>query len=410
MQKLGRKLAFQWFATVAVGLAAFALQTVLARELGPRGFGLYSVALSFGGIMYVIQNAGFRALFLREDVKASEGFAPSGQIFSLALAHTLLITLMIIVAVFVWGQFSPSELIVPAALILAINAPRIMANLVSAGLIAKNNFETEAKWQMLSRLLPYGAATLAALAGGSLTVILMVSVLVTSAVLWVRPIRHPALVPAWLPDMTVYKAAIGLGLLDLVTQFYVRISTLVLYEVAVPFDAIGQYGVFQRLLEATTMVLGPLAFMFHNLVRAHGFDAAVTRRFGWRVMAGLAGLNLLAFPIQHFYGADILEFVFGAGYRDTAHLLNWLQIAVILMAPNMMMGQALIALNQEWLYVRFGLVIACVSLLANMLLAPRLGIHGAVQATVISELVLFGLMASRLFVFRPSAPQRPSSQ
>lgn len=410
MQRLGRKLAFQWFATIAVGLAAFALQTVLARELGPRGFGLYSVALSFGGIMYVIQNAGFRALFLREDVKATEGFAPSAQIFSLALAHTLLMTVLIIIAVLIWGQFSPSELIIPAVAILAINAPRIVANLVSAGLIAKNNFEDEAKWQMLSRLTPYGAATVAALAGGSLTIILTVSVLATSAVLWLRPLHTPSLVPAWLADVKVYQAAIGLGLLDLVTQFYVRISTLVLYEVAVPFDAIGQYGVFQRLLEATTMVLGPLAFMFHNYVRAHGFDAAVTRRFGWSVMAGLGALNVLALPIQLLYGADILEFVFGVAYRDTASLLTWLQIAVILMAPNMMMGQALIALNQEWLYVRFGLVIACVSLLSNAMLAPRFGILGAVQATVISEFVLLCLMACRLFLFQSHAPQRQSEQ
>lgn len=399
MQKLGRKLAFQWCATFVVGLAAFGLQTVLARELGPRMFGLYSVALSFGGIMYVIQSAGFRALYLREEVKATARFMQSRAILALALSHTFLVTGVLIGTVLLAGFFLNFELVVLAAFILAINAPRIVANLIAVGLIAQNDFEAEAKWQLLSRLIPYGAAIVAALAGWSLIVVLTILVMATLLVLLVRPNQALSLRPGWFPDTTVYRAAIGLGLLDLVTQFYVRISTLVLYDVGVPLGQIGQYGVFQRLLEASTMVLGPLAFMFHNHVRRDGLYADTTRRFGLIVMFGLAGLNLLFVPILYIYGADLLDFVFGSGYSDLAPLLIWLQLGMMLMAANMMMGQALIALNHEWIYVRFGVVISIVSLCANMILAPRFGIKGAVQSTVIVECVLFALMIYRLNLF-----------
>jgi hypothetical protein len=171
------------------------------------------------------------------------------------------------------GLFVLPEVLLPSAFILVINAPRIVVNLVAVTLIAKNLFEDKSNWQMLSHLTPYLSATLVAFIGGPLILILSVSMMASAATLLLRPDRSLSMIPQWTPYLIVCKAAIGLGLLDLLTQLYVRILTLVFYEVAVPLQVISHFGVFQLLLEASTIILGPLVFMFHNHVCPYGLFA-----------------------------------------------------------------------------------------------------------------------------------------
>ena len=396
MMDLARMVTAQWSATLILGVVTIALQLVLARALGPAEFGLYSVATAVGAIALVVQTGGYRALLLREGVRATPGMPERRNIFAKGLGHLYRSTFLMVAAAVLIGTVLGSPLTLPLALVLGINAPRVIALLLSAHALARGAMADEARWQVRSRVLPSIAAAVLAVASGSLTLVLLAMLAAQALVLRWPPDGTPRLTMDLEQHQDTLKASLGIFAIELLTQLYTRQSMMVLYAASVPIDEIGRLGALLRLLEAYTLLLGPLVVIFHNRVRSGGVRSAPAQQLAMLVVAGSTAAIAVGFVVAMAAGAGVLHLLLGSAYRSAAHLLPWLLAVGLVMVPNMLMSQVLIARNREWSYTAIAAAMVPFNLLLNVCLVGWLGTKGAVIAMLATEAVLGGLMAWRI--------------
>lgn len=396
MNLAAAKLKAQWLAVLLVGLATLLLQVVLARWLGPAEFGIYSVAMAISSIALVLQGGGFRALLLRESARSTPGFPRPDRIHAMAVGYVILSTVAVIILAAAGGALLQMSLLLPVVLALAINAPRIAGLLVSARLLAAGSLVEEARWQSLSRVLPLVAGALAAFVGLGLTSVLLVMLIAQAAVLANRPSDAAPPAIEFAADRGTMKAVLGLALLDLATQLYTRQGTVLLYGANAGLEDIGRLGMLQRLFEAYTMMLGPLVVLFHNRARQDGVTAGATLRLAAVVVTGAIVLSAAGFLVNSLAGEEILALVLGDKYRSSVELVPWFLLAAAIIAPNMLLSQALIACNREWSYTLLAGLMVPLNLALNIWLVPRHGTKGTVIAMVVTEAVLGLAMLRKL--------------
>ncbi|MEI9902211.1 MAG: hypothetical protein WDN31_21405 [Hyphomicrobium sp.] len=106
--------------------------------------------------------------------------------------------------------------------------------------------------------------------GLGVTGVLLVLLVVQTAVMLLRPAQTPGWQPSLGFERATLTAALGLLLLDLMTQIYTRQAVIVLYGMGIPAAEIGRLGILMRIFEGYTLLLAPMALLFHNRARAHG--------------------------------------------------------------------------------------------------------------------------------------------
>jgi len=392
------QLRWQWGATLAVGLGALVLQAILARMLGPSAFGVFSLATTVAVLLYAVQGGGYRVLLLREGVRKTPGFPVKLDMFADANGHVLCTSVVLVVVCLIVGGASQSALTIPVALALLANAPRIVANLYSADMLSRGHLMAEAQWQMTSRLLPFVATATVALLGGGPTSVLLMLFVSQAAVLGMLPGHsNPLRVRVGFAPLVV-RASAAIICIDLVTQLYVRQSMVVLYLLdVVPVD-IGRYSLLMRLLDAYLMLLGPLSVLFHNQFRMAGLWADRTIKMARDIMLGAFALVAVAFAAHYLAGPDLLAFIFGEDYRGASNLVPWMLLGAVIMVPNLLLGQCIIAANQEWAYTGIALLVAMVNLVLTIYFVKQSGVVGAAMAMVLTEMALLVAFAWRVFL------------
>ncbi len=393
---MGRMLVAQEVATISIAAATLVVQVVLARTLGPDQYAIYSVAIAISTIALVVQGGGYRALLLRESVRATPGFAAQDQLYSGALGHVGVTSLILVTAAALLGFLSESPLTLPVVLALAANAPRIAALLLSAIILARGALVEEAHWQIVSRLVPLGATAVEALIGLGVTGVLLVLLVVQTAVMLLRPAQTPGWQPSLGFERATLTAALGLLLLDLMTQIYTRQAVIVLYGMGIPAAEIGRLGILMRIFEGYTLLLAPMALLFHNRARAHGLSSTTTLELGGAIVAVTGLLVAAGFAVFWFAGNEIIELVLGPEYISTQNLIPWFFVAALLVCPNLLLAQALISRNREWRYMLSAALMVPFNLGLNIWLIHVQGTAGVVLAMVITELALGALMLRQL--------------
>ncbi|WP_342359603.1 hypothetical protein [Terrarubrum flagellatum] len=400
MKMLAQRVAWQWIAAVAVGGASLGLQIALARLIGPIEYGLFTMATSIATIAFVVQGGGYRLLVLRESVRRTEGFPSVPELNAFARGYIAAATAFLVALALAGGRMLIASMSATAAIAIAANAPRLIANLLSAELLARERLSEDARWQMFSRLIPFAAMIAAAAAGSGANGVLFALLAVQTAVLAWRPVGTAGFHIAFGGRRATWAAVHGIVLIDLFTQLYNRQSVFVLYAVHADLADIGRFGLMQRLLESYITLLSPLVTLFGNAVRLQGFRSAVFSRLSANILTTAATLVGMAACAYVLAGPDLLEWLFGFNYRAAAPLAPWLLGAAIFMAPNFMLGQAMIAKNQEW---AFAAIVACVTAanaLLTWVLASRHGSIGASQAMLATEILLFLLLAGWFWLRR----------
>lgn len=150
---------------------------------------------------------------------------------------------------------------------------------------------------------------------------------------------------------------------------------------------VGLYSLANRIAGITTLLLigvqaaiTPLIYQNHSKATTPGEIATLFNGFTTVALLLCLGLSLFA--------EEIISLISGPEYLGSATLITILAPAVLLsqlyvFAP----GMAIAKKTQLQLLVT--LIAAAVSLAANWLLVPALGIHGAALATLISSIIFF---------------------
>lgn len=395
---VARNTAVQVLGDTAGKLISLAFYVVIARALGPDGFGLFTFGLSLA--LLVVTPAGFGI-----DTIVARDIARDGQAMhrlvwnALAMKAALgMLAVAITVAIGAVGGYDGSALLVIALLAVAAFV-ELMAKTLYSVFLGLEDMRPPSAALLLQRIGTAGFGISAVLAGAGVTTVAalhLASVLLAFA--WTtrrlaaraRPRRRLDVAAA----RSLLAASLPSGLNVLLSTVLFRVDMLLL-SLLVSTVAVGLYGAAYRLLESTLVLSYAVAVaMLPTLSRAsRTSEPSVADAY-----EGAAKVIAIALVpvgcVFALFGGAVIEALYGAEYAPAAGALRLLGGAAALYGVSHLGLYVLIAQGRQRVipWITAGVVVLNVSL--NLLLIPRYSIDGAAFVTSLSELTLAVLMTA----------------
>lgn len=393
---------------LAAGLG-FATQTLLARELGPTAYGLFSSSLVT--VMMIAPLAGFGLTQFRLKAYGVEGWAahrwlkPSLRftMFSTLLAMGLIAAWALIVAPANGTRFTLLVLIPVVLCVLA-------TDLVSNKLRLEDRYHFMALWQLMipgSRfvvavallLLPH--LTYRFVAVGYSVIAVLVTLRAWPQLRQLmrdeielkghgkRAAARPAM-PSETPRVReLWSEAWAYGVVSALYPVFFQVSTVLLKYLTGDTQA-GLYGIAIFVLSAIYLI--PITiYQKFLLAKLHRWAAHDQPKF-WRVYRlGTIGMLALGLSIGIVLAATapwLVPIVFGAEYRPVVTILMVLSPCIPLRYLYVAMGSVLQTADHTRYRVYAMALAAGVVIALDLLLIPPFKALGAAGATVVGECVL----------------------
>ena len=394
--------------SLAAGLG-FATQTLLARELGPADYGLFSSSLVT--VMIIAPLAGFGLTQFRLKAYGTEGWAahrwlePSLRFtkFSTLLAIGLIIAWALIMAPHDGTRFT---LLVLTPVVLCVLATDLVGN----KLRLEDRYEFMALWQLMipgSRLVVAAALLLVPhLTYRFVAISYSVIALLVTLRAWpqLRQLMRDEIdlkghgkrrhVGAGTLTETplirqLWSEAWAFGLVSVLYPIFFQISTVLLKYLTNDTQA-GLYGIAMFVLTAIYLI--PITiYQKFLLAKLHRWAAHDKRKF-WRVYRmGTIGMLALGLAIGIMLAVAApwaVPIVFGVKYGPVVKILMLLAPCIPLRYLYVAMGSVLQTADHTRYRVYAMGSAACVVIALNLVLIPRFKALGAAGATVIGEGVL----------------------
>ena len=400
-------ISMLWFATALGAGMSFATQALLARQLGPASFGLFTSSLAMVSMIAPLAGFGLSQFWLK--VYGAEGWTANRWLRSSLrfLAVTTLSTLGIIV---VWAfTGAPADSTVTLLMLLPVVLGVLVVALLSSKLRLEERHQALAVWQLVtpgSRLLVSMVLLLVpALAGhfvaiGYGVISLGLAVLAAPELLAMlrgdirlhghgaRLMSAPA--AAEVPGtMQLWSQAWAFGLSAVLYPIFFQISTVLMKY----FDGNANAGVFGIALAMMTAIYLIPATLYQKylLSKQHRWAVHDPRKF-WLVYrrgnVAMLACGVVLGVLMVALSPWAVPLAFGAKYRPVVPVLMVLAWCIPIRFLSTSVGSAL--LNEQHMRYRvfaMGLSAAVVVVL-NLILIPAHHLLGAAAATVVGEAVL----------------------
>jgi O-antigen/teichoic acid export membrane protein len=385
-----RSLAAQWGATIYVGVVSFAVSIFIARQTGPANFGEYSAALSVGAVLAIFIDGGMRNLLMRERVRASSHLAHlSDRLPAIALGHAFIVALASsLIAI---TLFTDKTALALATVWCFFGI--VVTQYISAMLRGEGRLALDAGWQMGHRTLSAVFIVLAIILGfHSPWHILAAWALgaITANLLFPFGLKCR---PSFTFRPGLYKVVLPLLWIDLATAVYFRSDMMMLQWLGVPQEQIGQYAAGYRLIEAMILLTAPVGLLLFRHIRLLNKDRRALGRYIPRATALAAILGVTGAAIIAGFAEPIVALTYGSNYTETASLLAILAWSLAFVLPNAFLTQAALALNLERPYVWAASIAAVCNVALNFVFIVRYGAQAAAWVTIVTEAVLFAILA-----------------
>jgi O-antigen/teichoic acid export membrane protein len=398
---------------LASGGIGFALAVLLARALGPSGYGLYAFVFALVSLMAIPVELGLPHLVVRETARAHAreqwGLMRGIWRWAALAAGSLAVLIALVVGALAWAladRFSGVQLATFAWGLLLV--PLIaLGNLAGAALrglqhviqgqLSELVIRPAAFLLLVAGVLLWGPGSLAADSAMALHAAAAACALAAGAALLARErpesvMRDPVPVyetRRWLHSALPLALVAGMHLVHQYTDL-VMLGLLVdndqvgIYRVAAQAAAVVAFG-----LNAMNMVVAP-RFAHHH---ATGDTAALqwTATFSARV---ILMLTLPVVAALALLGEPVIRLVFGPDYSSGYAALAILAVGQL---GNAIFGSVAFLLNMtghERDTARGLAVAVAVNVVLNLLLIPLLGLEGAALATT-TTLVLWNVLLWR---------------
>ena len=400
--------------TIAARVAMFGLGIVLARSLGPGGYGTYSLALAIGFVLQPIADLGLTPYLARETARSRT--ATEAALPTIMAAKTAVIALTYAVTLVVTAvSVDDAELFAVIAVLVFSTLIDGYSGIGYAYFQGRESMAFEAKLTATMAIVrALGAATLAVTferLGPVVAWTLLVALV--QATLTLRRLgdsvegRH-LLRPRRRSAPVHWRSVAAMGLMAIFVTAYLRIDS-VLLGVLVDEEAVGIYAAAYTLMMgaqiAPTMLATALTPVF---ARTHGREPAEFER-SWH--DGVQSALLIAMPIAlvtSLLAGPIIDRFYGAEFADAAEVLAII-IWICPLGALSLVAQAVLrgARREAWLTSVSG-GCAALNLIANLWAIPRYGVLGASWVTVATEaanvIVLAALVIHLGLVPRPVFP------
>lgn len=377
-------------ATVFVGIVSFAVSIFIARQTGPANFGEYSVALSVAAVLVIFIDGGMRNLLMRERTRPSSFLAHLSDLLpSIAFGHALIVALASsLIAI----TFFTDKMALALATVWCFFGI-VLAQYISAMLRGEGRFALDAGWQMGHRTLSAVFIVLAISLGfHSPWHILAAWALgiITANLLFPFGFKSR---PSFTFQPGLYKVVLPLLWIDLASAIYFRSDMMMLQWLGVPQEQIGHYAAGYRLIEAVVLLAAPVGLLLFRRIRLLNKDRRVLARYIPRATALAAILGVTGATFISGFAEPIVAVTYGSNYTETAGLLAILAWSLAFILPNAILTQVALALNLERPYAFAASIAAISNVTLNFVFISRFGPQVAAWSTIVTEAVLFAILA-----------------
>lgn len=375
----------------AVGLTMM----LLARALGPGGFGRLTYAITLAGVFAVIPDYGFSLQVVRDVVMAPSRWR---VIWDPALRAKVVLSVIAVVALVTWFALKP----LPEGSMAVVWTLTASALALSYGqlnsyvLRGVDRFDLDAKSAVvLNGLLIVGIVASIALGGGVLGAAL--AYLGARCCYWVvtgrflQQIQSLSAGHERSANATWRMLVDGLpyGLHAALAVLYVSVDTLVL-GAYYPASVVGVYQGGVRLIFASMFVPEVLTsglFPTFAAAQARGQrnEAIRVGREMNRLMVLCGGVTVGVFL---FVGPLIRSIIFGPSYGALDALLPWFGTIILLRFVGATYGAMVTASGGQTSRTIVGAFALGANLVGNLLVTPRAGVNGALAVSIGTHVLL----------------------
>lgn len=371
-------------------VAGFVATAVLARRLGPDGFGIIGFALALSGYLNIAVNSGMNDIAAREVARAP---GRARQIYAGVAAVRLMLAVgaAVLLAVVVWFLPKPGGVQVVVLLYgLSFFSYALNPSWAYKGL----ERNVLAGFAVVLGQVIYAIGVLVVVQGpGDFTV---VPVLQFAGEFGAAMLLALILLQGRIPRIPVAE-----GLRILQNSAYLGLAT-VLRNITITFDVVmlgfiatdrdvGLYSAAYRLTFLLMSVTASLSSVYlPSYARAFSGDPVAFRRLVETslVTSAAVGAPLVAGAVV--LAGPLLTLLFGADYAAAGTALQLLAMSVGVIFFHWSSSAVLVASHRTGQQARIQGAAAAVNVALNLLLIPRLGIVGAAASTLVAELIIGG--------------------
>ena len=390
-----KNAAWRGASIIGAKVMMFLFVTLAARTLVVDQFGYLLFSLAVCQIVFVLMDSGVSAAVMKmasESPRQTTGYffsAVNLRVYTLPVGFAALLFVLAIVPL--PGQIKWLVLILGVS-----TATESFSKLYSSLFIAARNLKTDALATFIGRgaFLVIGGAAL--WFGASLLwvgVAHFLGSLVTYSLLSNNPpiLSTPDFSKKSSPDLTMelWQLAWPLALVEIFTVIYFRLDQVII-EYFIGAKEVGYYGGAFRLAEAA-MIL-PAALMiasFPGLVKtAKENNALALKEKSSRLSSFLFCGALIVAGFGFLWAEKLTVLLFGMEFARSGPLFQILMFALILIFPNYLYTQLMVALGRQRRYMVIAGLCALFNVGANIIMVPFWGAKGAAWATVGTEILL----------------------
>ncbi len=194
---------------------------------------------------------------------------------------------------------------------------------------------------------------------------------------------------------SIMKPALPLGFSLILITIYNNINISILGFIKGEYET----GLFSAAFKIHTLGLIPIGIIqtsfFPILSRQEDKQNRIKVASKYALLLFIVGCfyTILIFT----YSYPIVEIVFGDEYINSYTTLKLLMVTLLIQFCNMSMASPLMAWKKEKLIMKATIITTIVNITSNFLLIPKYGADGAAIASLISEFVIFLIMAINIY-------------
>ncbi|MGZ4921333.1 MAG: flippase [Halobacteriota archaeon] len=377
-------------------LMRFALAIVIARSLGPAGYGIYAFAFSFAEVYGVISDFGMSNLIIR-DTSREKKYLPRYQGNILLVEITLSAIAYAFLFLLVGLMDLPSDTAAIVYIAVLSYALTALATIIRAAFKAHEKMEYDAALSIIQSgvtvaigvtvlYLGYGllALSYAFVIGSAIN-------LIASLVLVSTKFARPKFALKGRFLRYLLREAPSFGLVVFFTLIYYKVSTLLLSFIQGDaatgwFNAAYTMAISLTFLPAAFMgALFPVISSFHASSREHA-KIIYQESFRYMVILGLPlafGTTVLA--------DKVIDIVYGVPFQNSIIVLQIVIWSIALLFLNYVLSTTLTSINlQRVVMYATGLGVT-VNIILNLIFIPAYSYVGASYVMIATELTTFSI-------------------
>lgn len=399
---------------LAVAALSSTATVLIARQLGPTGFGQFTSVFSLLGMLTIVTDLGLGRI-------AVSGFARAGDNKAEYTGSYLLLRMALGVlgygVALLWTVIAgyPGNVVAATAvggLVVVFATPSAAYDLAFQ---IHNRLPLLAMVGFVGQLAQVALTVALVLHGGTLLWFMVPAVLNAGLVLvFMSRTAHRLMPIVYRVDLAVWKRLIReaapLTVGAAFATLYYRIDSLMLASLD-SFEAVGSYGVALKFADlvhfaSTALTVALMAPLSTAWVEDRAAFARLLRD-GIRILAVVAGAALGGFLL---FASDLANLFYGADYANTGHAVRLLMGAESISFFSAIATTSLVAAQchrrYPWITL-FGLVL---NVSVNLLAIPAWSFEGAAAVTLLTEAtvgVLLWIQAVRTGVASGPMVERP---